>query len=539
MATASTAGLRLIVDRLHQSEERFRLLVENVQDCALFMLDPVGRVASWNRGAERIKGYRSEEIVGRHFSRFYTQEDIDSGMPDLALEAAAMTGRHEDEGWRVRKDGTRFWANVVITALRDDAGKLLGFGKVTRDLTERMKAIECLKDSEARLLALTNHGPSLMFIKDLEGRYQYVNDQFCRSVGLARHAVLGRTDRQILSSDQAARREANDASVIAAGAALEFSEAAYCRNSRHMGIVCKFPIRDADGRITALGGVVTDIAERKRIGRESPEKHAREEAAECFAAAVNASGAVEGRAGGRGSSQEEIEAFAQMVSRDLRAPLRHIENLAAEVQEKLAGMNDSARRLSAISQSAVKLGKLTSDLMLFAQADRSSQRHRRVALEPVVMDARSELGSSATSGRVDWKLGRLPAVMGDRALLRVVFVNLLSNALKFTRLRERAFIEIGALPGAEGDHEVVVVRDNGIGFDQRFAQKIFEAFRRVHGAKEFDGAGIGLATAKRIVECHGGRIWAEGAPDAGASFFVALKRAGQPAPSLRSASPRP
>ena len=526
MASASTADLRLIVDRLHQSEERFRLLVESVQDYALFMLDPAGRVASWNRGAERIKGYRSEEIVGRHFSRFYTQEDIDSDMPDLALEAAAMTGRHEDEGWRVRKDGTRFRANVVMTALRDESGKLLGFGKVTRDLTERTKAIERIKDSEARLQALTNHGPSLMFIKDLKGHYQYVNDQFCRSVGLERHGVLGRTDREVLAPDQAERRQANDASVIASETALEFEESAYYRDRGHIGVVCKFPIRDADGRITALGGVVTDMTERKRIEREWPEKHARNESAERLITAGKAFGPVEERVGRGGSAREGIEAFAQMVSRDLRAPLRHIESLAAEVQEKLAGMNDSARRLNAISQSAVKLGKLTSDLMLFAQADRSSQRLRRVALESVVLDARSELGPSATSGRVHWKLDRLPAVMGDRALLRVVFANLLSNALKFTRLRERAFIEVGALPGAEGDPEVVIaVRDNGIGFDQRFTQKIFEAFRRVHAAKEFDGVGIGLATAKRIVECHGGRIWAEGAPDAGASFFVALKLA--------------
>ena len=128
---------------------------------------------------------------------------------------------------------------------------------------------------------------------------------------------------------------------------------------------------------------------------------------------------------------------------------------------------------------------------------------------------------------MNWKLGTLPAVVGDRALLRVVFANLLSNALKFTRLRERAIIEVGAFPGvADTPAVVIAVRDNGVGFDPRFAQKIFDAFRRPHCAKEFEGAGIGLATAKRIVQSHGGLIWAESTPDAGASFFVALKRAG-------------
>ena len=527
MGTANTANRKHVVDWLHHSEKRFRLLVESVQDYALFILDPAGRVASWNRGAERIKGYRAGEIVGRHFSEFYTPEDIDSGKPDLALEAAATTGRHENEGWRVRKDGTRFWARAIITALRDESGKLRGFGKVTRDLTERMRATQCLRESEARLQAFMKFSPSMMFIKSLDGRYQYVNDPFCRSFGLERNAVLGRTDAEILSFDQAARFQANDATVIAAGIALEFEETADYRNDRHTSIVCKFPIRDAEGRVTALGGVVTDITGRKRVDRESPEKHAREEAAGCPVTAGNPTGAVDERVGARGSAHEGIEAFAQMVSRDLRTPLRHIENLAAQVQEELAGMNDTARRLNGIAQSAVKLGKLTSDLMLFSQADRLDQRRRRVELNPVVVDIRDELGPSANSGRVNWKLGTLPAVVGDRALLRVVFANLLSNALKFTRLREQAIIEVGALPGAAYAPAVVIaVRDNGVGFDPRFAQKIFDAFRRPHCAKEFEGAGIGLATAKRIVESHGGLIWAESTPDAGASFFVALKRAG-------------
>jgi PAS domain S-box-containing protein len=130
-----------LTEALRQSEERFRLLVESVQDYAIFLLDPEGRVASWNRGAERIKGYTEEEILGKHFSIFYPPEDQASRFPDHELEVAAREGRFEDEGWRVRKDGTRFWANVVITALRDETdGHLVGFGKVTRDLTERVKA---------------------------------------------------------------------------------------------------------------------------------------------------------------------------------------------------------------------------------------------------------------------------------------------------------------------------------------------------------------------------------------------------------------
>src|SRR5438477_2596647 len=127
---------------LRLSEERFRLLVESVRDYAIFMLDPDGRVASWNRGAERLKGYSAEEIIGRHFSAFYPPEEVTSGRPARELAAASANGRFEDEGWRVRKDGSRFWANVVISPLCDESGRLIGFGKVTRDMTERKRAEE-------------------------------------------------------------------------------------------------------------------------------------------------------------------------------------------------------------------------------------------------------------------------------------------------------------------------------------------------------------------------------------------------------------
>src|SRR3954466_16004669 len=135
---------------LRQSEERYRLLVESVKDYAIFLLDPQGHVLTWNAGAERIKGYRAEEIIGQHFSRFYPADAVSSGWPAHELSVAAATGRFEDEGWRVRKDGSRFWANVVITALRGESGRLVGFGKVTRDLTERRQREEAMRQSEER-----------------------------------------------------------------------------------------------------------------------------------------------------------------------------------------------------------------------------------------------------------------------------------------------------------------------------------------------------------------------------------------------------
>jgi diguanylate cyclase (GGDEF)-like protein/PAS domain S-box-containing protein len=252
--------------RLRDSANSFQLLVTRVLDYAIFMLAPDGRVVSWNAGAQRLKGYREDEIVGQHFSHFYPPEDIEAGRPQRGLELALAQGCFQDEGWRVRKDGSAFWANTVIVAIRDKTGELLGFAKIVRDLTERRLAAEEIKASEARLQAFMNHSPSLMFIKDLEGRYVHVNDRFAQAFGLAREDIISRTDFELFPPEFAAQFRANDAKVLGGGAALEVEEVALYRDGRwHTSIVHKFPVLDGHGRITALGGVVTDITERKRL----------------------------------------------------------------------------------------------------------------------------------------------------------------------------------------------------------------------------------------------------------------------------------
>lgn len=256
-------------------EESFSALVASITDYAIFVLDSDGIVASWNSGAERIKGYGAREIIGQDYAVFFTPEDRATGVPAEGLRAARTAGRFRCEGWRLRKDGCRYWASVVLIALRKPDGDVRGYLKVTRDMTERRRAEERLRESEERLQAFMNFSPSVMFIKDSAGCYLHANDEFLQRFDLHRDQVIGATDLAIFPQAQAERFIANDARVFAHGAAIRFEEAAQYRDGEHVSLVNKFPIRDGQGQIVAIGGIVTDITDRKKMERELSEAAAR------------------------------------------------------------------------------------------------------------------------------------------------------------------------------------------------------------------------------------------------------------------------
>jgi len=374
-------------ETLRQSEERTRLMIESVKDYAIFMLDPGGRVVNWNPGAERIKGYRAEEIIGRHFSRFYPEEKIREGFPDKELREAAAQGRFEDEGWRVRKDGSRFWANVVINAIRNAQGELLGFVKVTRDVTNR--------------------------------------------------------------------KEANE-------------------------------------RIQRLNGELKQRADLLEV------------------------------------ANHELESFSYSVSHDLRAPLRHIHGFVQLLQNSPAFREDESgrRQMNIIAKAAKEMGRLIDDLLAFSRTGRAEMHPVKIDMREMIDQIIQNHAMECQARRVTWEIKPLSKVAGDPGLLRLVWANLLDNALKYTRPHPEAKIEIGQIVGedaaAAGNEAVFYVRDNGVGFDMRYAGKLFGVFQRLHHAEDFEGTGIGLANVQRIIHRHGGRVWAEGKIDAGATFYFSL-----------------
>jgi signal transduction histidine kinase len=226
------------------------------------------------------------------------------------------------------------------------------------------------------------------------------------------------------------------------------------------------------------------------------------------------------------AANRELEAFSYSVSHDLRAPLRHVSGFVELLQKDAAGQlsERGQRYLETIKKASVDMGQLIDDLLAFSRTTRSEMQLGQVALDALVTQVIQSLEQASAGRAVEWEVMPLPAVKGDQALLRQVFTNLLDNAVKYSRGRNPARIAVGCGERQNG-HAVVFVRDNGAGFDMRFAQKLFGVFQRLHRPEEFEGTGIGLATVQRIVARHGGRVWAESAVDEGATFYLTLPTA--------------
>jgi light-regulated signal transduction histidine kinase (bacteriophytochrome) len=227
------------------------------------------------------------------------------------------------------------------------------------------------------------------------------------------------------------------------------------------------------------------------------------------------------------SANKELESFSYSVSHHLRAPLRHIDGFLGLLKGRAGTALDAQcqRYIATTSDAARRMGTLIDDLLAFAHMGRKEMTRIQVDLGALIQDVIREFEPETQGRDVGWRIAELPVVAGDRAMLRVAVVNLISNALKFTRPRARAEIEIGCQPGQNGE-TVVFVRDNGVGFDMTYVDKLFGVFQRLHGVDEFEGTGIGLANVHRVITRHGGRVWAEGMVDGGATFYISLPRPG-------------
>ena len=374
---------------LYQSEQRYRLMVDAIQDHCIYFVDEDGAVTEWTESAQRLHGHTRQQMLGKPYESLLATGNAgeDEVEPSQALRLAKAHGQWETRGWRLRDDGSRFWAHTVITALRNEAGELQGLSAITRDMTAAKSLEDVMNDLN----------------KELEKR------------------VAERTQQLV-------------------------------------------------------------------------------------------------------AANKDLDVFSHMVSHDLRAPLRHISSFVTLLQEQLGESGDrlTLQYLNSTAKASRRMSHMIEGLLEYARLGRVALDTQPVPLAPLLDGVIAHLKMENPDRQIEWVIEEdLPVVRGDAMLLAQAWSNLLNNAVKYTRTRELGRIEVGWKVNPVGGR-TFFVRDNGVGFDLEKAHNLFVMFQRQHHSMDFDGTGTGLALSQRIVERHGGRIWAETAPDEGCTFYFTL-----------------
>jgi PAS domain S-box-containing protein len=614
---------RKLAQALAESEEQYRMLLDGIQDYAIFMMDPQGGIVSWNAGAERIKGYKADEIVGRNFSCFFPAGEIERGRPEEILRVTAASGRHEEQGVRVRKDGSHFLASVTFTALRDPVGNLRGFSEISHDLSKR-------KDSEARYRGLLEAAPDAMVVVNVAGEIVLLNVQAEKQFGYSRDELVGQKVKNIIPEGFAERIIADGTRSAAEALAQQIGTGIELLGRRKDG--SEFPIELMLSPLESAEGILVTAAIRDISVRKTAETHLAQmegryrgllEAAPDAMVVVNVAGEIvllnvraekefgysrdelvgqkvkniipEGFAeriiadGTRSAaealaqqigtgiellgrrkdgsefpielmlsplesadgilvtaairdisvrkksdehlvktvgelkrSNDELQQFAYVSSHDLQEPLRMVSSYTQLLAKRYKGRldSDADEFIGFAVDGCNRMQGLIQDLLAYSRAGANGKALREISGENALKVALTNLRTSVEQSGAVVTHDSLPAIRTDETLLTQVFQNLVGNAIKYRRA-ESPQVHVSASKNG-GNEWIFSVRDNGLGIDPQYFDRIFILFQRLHGRDEFEGTGIGLAICKKILERLGGRIWVESQPEKGSTFYFAL-----------------
>jgi PAS domain S-box-containing protein len=519
------AKTRSMEQALRASELSYRRLFEAAQDGILILDVATGRITDVNPFLVNLLGFSRAEMLGKTVGELSPFKDVVSNQ--AMLERLQLEGyvRYEDLPLKT-KDHRDIDVEFVSNIYQAGDRKVIQCN--IRDISRRKQAERTSK----LLAAIVESSDDAIIGKDLNGSITSWNKGAEKIFGYTAGEMLGTSILRLIPADRQEEENQILGKIKQGESVLHFETRRQTKDGRQIDVsVTASPINDAGGRVIGVSKVARDVTERKQAENQLKVsfKEIEDLKAELEERVVKRTAELE-------AANKELEAFSYSVSHDLRAPLRAVNGFAAIVLEDYGPQlpEEGRRYLERIRNGGQRMGVLMDDLLAFSHLSRQSVNRRRVDSSKLVRETLEELKPQWEGRRIELRLGELPPCQADPVLLKQVWVNLLSNAIKYSRGREPAIIEIGCLP--EPGATVYFVRDNGAGFDMQYANKLFGVFQRLHRADQFEGTGVGLAIVQRIVQRHGGRVWAEAQLNQGAAFYFTIEAASQPLAS-HDASP--
>jgi PAS domain S-box-containing protein len=496
-------------EMLRESEERFRSAMQ-YSAIGMALVSPDGRWLDVNQSLCRIVGYSREELLATTFQAITHPDDLDADLDYVRQMLERKIETYQMEKRYFHKSGRIVWILLSVSLVTSANGAPRYFISQITDITERKQAEEALR-LDAAMMEHVAEG--IYLVRASDGIIVHTNPRFDALFGYAPGELVGHHVSIINAPTDRTSQETAEAIIAVLKRDKVWEGEIYSLRKDGAPFWCHVTIATFEH---ADYGTVWVAAHQDITDRKRAEEEIRLLNLELEQRVIKRTAQLE-------AANKELESFSYSVSHDLRAPLRHIDGFVdILLRHAWSSLDEKGRRyLKTISESAKRMGHLIDDLLAFSRMGRAEMRDTVVNLNELVKQVRQDLEMETKDRIIIWKIAELPEVQGDPAMLRLALMNLMSNAVKYTRNRTESHIEIGSSDHLR-DQITVFVRDNGAGFDMKYAGKLFGVFQRLHHESEFDGTGIGLANVRRIVQRHGGQTWAEGEIDRGATFYFSL-----------------
>ncbi|WP_255553000.1 sensor histidine kinase [Longitalea arenae] len=525
--TDSSSNRTIESDHTHLAEAKFERMISEVEDYAIFLLDVKGNILSWNKGAEKIKRYRADEIIGKSHQLFYPQADLERKLPQQLLEEARKNGKAVHEGWRIRKNGEPFWGNVTITAIHDELGAVSGFLKLTKDLTAKKaaedrydKILEELRQSEERYQKMIAEVQDYaILLLDETGHIQNWNMGAELIKGYKANDIVGKSFKTFYTSEDIE----NGLPDKLLKAAAEFGKASNegwrkrKDGSTFWASVVITALHNERGGIIGFSKVTRDLTERKKYEDRLLNNAIELEIKNHELVHLN----------------DELSSFAYVVSHDLKEPVRKIRIFADRQLEPDSTPEDMQAFARKIISSAERMQALMESVLLYSRISNENMVKETIDLNEILSSVKTDLELMIQESNANISASHLPAIKGIRFQLHQLFLNLLSNAIKFAKPGLSPVISISStqlqaidlpeeLPVTDRIYHRITFSDNGIGFEQDQSEKIFDVFKRLKQKEGLTGTGIGLSIVRKAALNHHGYVTAESVPGKGSKFHLFL-----------------